>query len=122
MLKVLIDNNLSPLLAKNLCDLGFDAVHVREYQMQRASDEEIFLRASEEERVIVSADTDFGFILARWKREKPSLILFRRFPSRKEIQLKALQLVITKFETELQEGHILVVESARVRIRKLPLL
>ena len=120
-MKFLLDNNLPLRLARALRELKFDAVHMRDYAMQRASDEEIFRRALSEERIIVSADTDFGFLLARWDTNKPSLILFRRFTPIADHQLGALRSIIKKFRAELEEGSIIVIEPKGVRIRKLPL-
>lgn len=59
-MKFLIDNALSPVLSEALRAAGYDSMHVRDYQMQAAADVDILARAIVEERIVVSADTDFG--------------------------------------------------------------
>jgi predicted nuclease of predicted toxin-antitoxin system len=122
-MRFLVDNPVSPLVAEMLRKAGHDAVHVREYGLQADSDTVILERASKENRVIISADTDFGFLLARSKKSKPSVVIFHHsFPHRPQQQGKILLDNLTQLSTALEQGSFIVFESRRIRIRTLPMI
>lgn len=109
-------------MAEELRNAGHDAVHVRQYEMQAASDDTIFERAGSENRVLISADTDFGRILALRTVSEPSVILLR-WPELRQPAAQA-QIILSNLvnmSADLEKGCVVVIEQSRLRVRLLPI-
>lgn len=121
-MKLLIDNALSPHVVAPLQQVGHDVVHVRQYALQQADDADILERADREGRVVVSADTDFGTLLALRRNTSPSVVLFRGAGSRRPDRLASRLIAELRVaESVLRAGCILTIEPHRVRVRRLPI-
>jgi predicted nuclease of predicted toxin-antitoxin system len=121
--KFLVDENLSPLIATGLRDAGHEAMHVRDVDLRAARDTAVIEFARENGYIVVSADTDFGTLLAATGSSTPSVVLIRRTVDRRAGRLLALLLEnLDQVEQVLDEGAVVVLEDARVRVRRLPLL
>ena len=120
-MKFLIDNALPPRLSNLLRHAGHDAVHLREYGIQHADDKLILLRARQEGRAIVSADTDFGALLANQNAPSPSFILFREPDlATAESYAERLLTILPAMEADLVNVCVVVFRGGRVRVRSLP--
>ena len=120
-MKFLVDNALSPIIAQGLREAGFEAIHVRDIGMHSSPDSEIFRSALQNDQILISADTDFGTILALRQHLKPSLILFRTTDKRPHSQLSLLISHISEIKDALIAGSVVVFEDNRIRIRALPI-
>jgi predicted nuclease of predicted toxin-antitoxin system len=121
-MKFLIDNALSPQIAIGLVESGYDAIHVRDLNMGTSPDIDIFNLAINQQRTIISADTDFGTLLALRAERFPSVILFRRGISHiPQIQLSILLLNLPNIAELIEQGSIIIFDKNRVRTRTLPI-
>ena len=123
-MRFLVDANLSPRVATTLSSEGFKSIHVGDVGLLTAADQAILDYAAASELVIISADTDFGELLAISRGAvRPSAVLLRsadRLTPEQQAALLAANLPAVA--GELGTGAIVTIARGRVRIRSLPIL
>jgi predicted nuclease of predicted toxin-antitoxin system len=123
-MRFLVDANLSPRVAAWLSSAGFESIHVADVGLLTAADQVILDYAAANELVIVSADTDFGELLAVTRGAvRPSVVLLRsadRLSPTEQAALLAANLPAVA--DELKTGAVVTIARGRVRVRSLPIL
>lgn len=121
-MRLLVDANLSPVVADQLRAAGFDVSHVADHEMWRSTDEEISAFATAESSAIISADSDFATMLALNGKRTPSLVLFRSADALSPTEQAALLVAnLPTVEEELQGGAVVSISRSHLRVRRLPL-
>ena len=77
--------------------------------------------AASTDRVLVSADTDFGELLAVGRHPGPSVIVLRRAPHQPEAQTELLLANLAGMAESLAAGAVVVLSAQHVRFRLLPI-
>ncbi len=90
--------------------------------MASSKDIVIMNHALHDNRIIVSADTDFGTLLALKEHTRPSFVLFRRSDKRPSTLLIQLLANLGQIKEDLEEEAVVVIEDRRIRVRKLPIV
>lgn len=121
-MRFLADMGISPQTAAALRELGHDAAHLHDQNLDRLPDPDILDKARREERIVLTHDLDFGDLMAAGKMQLPSVIIFRLHNMRPERVERYLKEIITRHGHELEKGAIVSVTEGQVRIRPLPIL
>lgn len=83
---------------------GHDAVHLREQDMQRLPEDEIFQKAIAENRILLTFDLDFGEIVALSGKENVGIVVFRLRNTRANHVPARLEKVLVESSDALEEG------------------
>jgi len=112
---------ISPDTVKFLRDLGYEAAHLHEEDLDRLPDSDILRKARREGYVLLTSDLDFGELLAHSGEALASVVIFRLSNMRPESINQHLAEVIERFGTDLERGVIASVTDRRIRVRPLPI-
>jgi predicted nuclease of predicted toxin-antitoxin system len=120
-MKLLLDMNLSPLLAAEMTSEGFEAVHWSAVGVFNATDPELMAYAAHHGYVVVTHDLDFGAILAASGIKAPSVVQIRADNLEVKAMARLLVVALKQSEQTLAQGALLILDTLRSRVRVLPL-
>src|SRR5579864_1580505 len=118
-MRFLLDMNLPPAFADRLRSDGHDAVHVLDAGLANLPDREIFERAAADGRIVVTFDLDFGEIAGAADRTGLSIMLLRLRSARQGHMWRRIHVAIAEAAGALEQGAVVLVEDARIRVRRM---
>jgi predicted nuclease of predicted toxin-antitoxin system len=121
-MRFLVDESLSARIVAVLADEGHEATHVTQVGLAATPDAVILRAAAESGSVVLTADVDFGTLLALGGEGVPSVVTLRSSDHLAPDEQAALVLAaIVAVGEQLEKGAIATVTSERIRLRTLPI-
>lgn len=117
-LRFLADESCDFGVVRALRAAGFDVLAVGEF-MTRSVDRDLIEQAKREQRILITEDKDFGWLVFASHVDSPGVILIR-FPGdlRQTLARSIVQMV--QDQGEQLPGGFIVVQPGRVRISRRP--
>ena len=122
MMRIIVDMCLSPAWAEALNAAGIEARHWSTLGAGNAPDSSIFDFARRDGAVILTADLDFGTLLAGARSGRPSVIQLRLPRISLEKAWEPTLRALTQFQAEIEAGALVSIDAVTTRVRILPLV
>jgi predicted nuclease of predicted toxin-antitoxin system len=114
LVKLLLDENLSPTVAAKLRIEGFDVVHIRDRKLSGKSDRHVLERAYSEDRVLVTSNAEDFRKLAAAREIHPGIVFVVDGDLLRDEQEKVLRKTISVIQQELVAVRDLVNRVLRI--------
>ncbi len=120
-MRLLLDQGLPRSSAEILRNKGWDIQHTGEIGMSRATDRQILEYARDEQRIVITLDSDFHAILAVENLDSPSVVRIRQEGLRGPELAELVEKIWSIIEQQLENGAMATITEKAIRIRKMPL-
>jgi predicted nuclease of predicted toxin-antitoxin system len=117
-LRFLADESCDFAVVRALRAADYDVLAVSEF-MQRSADAQLIELASQERRILITEDRDFGWLVFVSRTESAGVILLR-FPGNARKTLAEVVLRMVREQRDNLAGSFVVVQPGHVRISRKP--
>jgi len=118
VLRFLADESCDFAVVRALRTLGYDVLAVNEV-MQRSVDSDLIVQAAREQRIVLTEDKDFGWLVFVSHAESAGVILIR-FPGNARDTLARTVAQLVQEHGEALTGAFVVVQPGYTRVAKKP--
>lgn len=115
-LKLLLDENISPRVARILRDKGYDAASIAE-DSPGISDNEVLKKTVTQKRVLITLDKDFGALVFAHEKKHVGVIYIRLSQETPAHIAYALLNALTHYQ-KIIYGFFMTVTDTEIRIRR----
>ncbi|MBU4425873.1 MAG: DUF5615 family PIN-like protein [Proteobacteria bacterium] len=119
-MSILLDQGLPRSAASLLRDEGWDVLHTGDIGLSRSTDRQILEFARNEQRVIITLDSDFHTILALTNASTPSVIRIRLEGLKGPDLALLIKRIWPRVEPQVKKGAMVTVTESGIRIRNIP--
>ena len=120
-MRLLLDQGLPRSSAEILRNKGWDIQHTGEIGMSRATDRQILEYARDEQRIVITLDSDFHAILAVENLDSPSVVRIRQEGLKGPELAGLVDKIWSRIGQQLGNGAMATITEKAIRIRKIPL-
>lgn len=120
-MRILLDQGLPRSAAGLLREAGLDALHTAECGLARAMDWAILDYARDEDRLVITLDSNFHALLALANATGPSVIRIRIQGIRAEAMVTLIQQVLAQCAEDIAKGCKVSVQDDRIGVRRFPI-
>lgn len=114
-MKFLLDESADFPLRKHLTDLGHDVKAIAYDYPEALKDTEVLVVAQQEERILITNDTDFGELIFRRRLSHAGVILFRLGSESVSAKIRWLDYVLERHAEQLDQFIVITERGVRVR-------
>ncbi len=116
--KILTDENISPKVTAFLRQYGLDILDTKEQQWYGKGDEDLLSIAYQEQRFVLTHDSDFGTLAINKGKLYYGILYLRLKNLKPQNVIRVCEHVLRK-DVDVFPGTIMVIEETRIRIRYL---
>ncbi|HEY5239657.1 MAG TPA: DUF5615 family PIN-like protein [Rhizomicrobium sp.] len=117
MMRFLADENCDRLIVETLRTAGHDVSYVVEGRRGQG-DQQLFKDAFAQNRILLTADLDFGHLAEQEAQQAPAIILMRLSALNRDKRARRVADVVEQL-TDAVPGHLLIIEPGQIRLRTL---